>query len=56
MEMSSEELVEYYEYFCDKFPIRSIEDGLDQDDWDGWCSLTKRWLGSKISLWGMIFL
>ena len=51
MEMSSEELIEYYEYLCDKFPIRSIEDGLDQDDWDGWCSLTQR-LGSKISLVG----
>ncbi len=51
LEMSTKELIEYYEYLCEKYPIRSIEDGLDQDDWDGWEEMTRR-LGSKISLVG----
>lgn len=51
LEMNTEELIEYYEYLCEKYPIKSIEDGLDQDDWDGWVAMTER-LGSKISLVG----
>ena len=51
MAMTTEDLLEYYEYLCDKFPIRLIEDGLDQDDWDGWCQLTQR-LGHKTILAG----
>ena len=33
--MDAQELIRYYEYLCSRFPLRSIEDGLDQDDWDG---------------------
>lgn len=49
--LSSEELVEYYENLCAKYPIVSIEDGLSEDDWEGWKYLTKK-LGSKIQLVG----
>ncbi len=37
--------------YVDKYPIISIEDGLDQDDWDGWDYLTKK-LGNKVQLVG----
>lgn len=49
--LSSEELVDYYQNLCAKFPIVSIEDGLSEDDWEGWKHLTKK-LGSKIQLVG----
>ncbi len=49
--LGSEELVEYYEELVGKYPIVSIEDGLGEDDWDGWKVLTER-LGSKIQLVG----
>ena len=49
--ISSEELVSYYEELCNKYPIVSIEDGLSEDDWDGWKVLTDR-LGDKIQLVG----
>ena len=39
---SSEELIEYYQDLCRKYPIISIEDGLDQNDWDGWKSQTAK--------------
>lgn len=45
------EMVNYYEELMEEFPIVSIEDGLFEDDWDGWQLLTKR-LGSKIQLVG----
>jgi enolase len=48
---TSDELVDYYEALCDKFPIVSIEDGLDEEDWDGWKLLTDR-LGKRIQLVG----
>lgn len=48
---TSEEMIAYYEELCDKYPIYSIEDGLDQDDWDGWQSLTKC-LGGRTYLIG----
>ncbi len=48
---SSEELVEYYGQLCDRYPIISIEDGLAEEDWEGWQLLTKR-LGSRIQLVG----
>ena len=51
MDMTTKDLTDYYEYLCDKFPIRFIEDGLDQDDWEGWCELTRR-LGSKVIIAG----
>lgn len=44
-------LVDYYEKLAAKYPIRSIEDGLAEDDWDGWKSLTER-LGKKVQLVG----
>jgi len=50
-ELTAEEMVEYYEDLCDKYPIRSIEDGLDEDDWDGWRILTER-LGHRVQLVG----
>ncbi len=49
--LDSEELVGYYEELVAKYPIVSIEDGLSEDDWDGWKVLTDR-LGSKIQLVG----
>ena len=49
--LSSAELVAYYENLCAKYPIVSIEDGLSEDDWDGWKLLTEK-LGSKIQLVG----
>ncbi|MBR8463322.1 phosphopyruvate hydratase [Campylobacter sp. faydin G-24] len=48
---SSEELIEYYVRLCEKYPIFSIEDGLSEDDWDGWAKLTAR-LGDKVQLVG----
>ncbi len=49
--LSSEEMVEYYEQLIAKYPIVSIEDGLSEDDWEGWKVLTER-LGSKVQLVG----
>ena len=50
-EFTSKELVDFYDELCSKYPIISIEDGLDQDDWDGWDYLTKK-LGNKVQLVG----
>ena len=47
----SGEMIEYYEKLAEKFPIVSIEDGLEEDDWEGWKQVTKR-LGDKIQLVG----
>lgn len=49
--VSSAELVAYYEELCSKYPIVSIEDGLSEDDWDGWKLLTEK-LAEKIQLVG----
>ena len=49
--LSSEEMVEYYEKLLAKYPIVSIEDGLSEDDWDGWKVLTDR-LGCSVQLVG----
>lgn len=49
--LTSEELVGYYEALCAKYPIVSIEDGLSEDDWEGWKILTER-LGGKVQLVG----
>jgi enolase len=49
--MSSQELTAYYSELCMKYPIVSIEDGLDESDWDGWKLLTKE-LGKKVMLVG----
>ena len=48
---SSAEMVDMYEDLCNKYPIVSIEDGLDENDWEGWKLLTDR-LGKKIQLVG----
>lgn len=48
---TSEELIEYYEYLCEKYPIISIEDGMAEDDYHGWRLLTEK-LGKKIQLVG----
>jgi len=50
-EITSEELVNYYADLCAKYPIVSIEDGLSEDDWDGWKVLTEV-LGNKVQLVG----
>ena len=50
-QLSAEEMIEYYAALCEEFPIISIEDALDQNDWDGWKKLTKK-LGKKIQLVG----
>ena len=49
--VSSEELVEYYVDLCAKYPIVSIEDGLSEDDWDGFKLMTEK-LGDKIQIVG----
>ena len=49
--LNSAELVEYYENLVKKYPIVSIEDGLGEDDWEGWKLLTQK-LGNKIQLVG----
>lgn len=48
---TSAQMVEFYKGLCDKFPIFSIEDGMAEDDWEGWKMLTDA-LGSKIQLVG----
>lgn len=48
---TSEEMVAYYEALCNKYPIISIEDGLAEEDWEGWKLLTEK-LGSKVQLVG----
>jgi enolase len=49
--LSSSEMVDYWSAWVDKYPIVSIEDGLSEDDWDAWKSLTER-IGSKLQLVG----
>lgn len=49
--LSTAEMIKYYEELCAKYPIVSIEDGLAEDDWDGWVELTKR-LGDRVQLVG----
>ena len=49
--LSSEEMVDFYENLVNKYPIISIEDGLAQDDWDGWVKMNQK-LGKKIQIVG----
>ncbi len=49
--LTSEQMIEFYENLVNKYPIISIEDGLAQDDWDGWVKLTEK-LGKKIQIVG----
>jgi len=48
---TSEEMIDYYTYLVDKYPIISIEDGMAEDDWEGWIRLTER-LGNRVQLVG----
>ena len=48
---TSQELIAHWKSLCEKYPIYSIEDGLDEEDWDGWAKMTKE-LGGKVQLVG----
>ena len=48
---TSEEMIEWYAWILDNYPVVSIEDGLSENDWDGWRSLTKK-LGNRVQLVG----
>jgi enolase 1/2/3 len=50
-ELSAEELAAYWEQIADRYPVLSIEDGMAEEDWDGWLALTRR-LGDRIQLVG----
>jgi enolase len=49
--MSSDEMISFWQEWVERYPIVSIEDGLDEQDWDGWSSLTRS-LGGKVQLVG----
>jgi enolase len=49
--LSADELVGYWQELCDRYPVVSIEDGLAEDDWDGWAALTSA-LGRRVQLVG----
>ena len=51
LDFTSDELIDHWESLVDKYPIISIEDALDEEDWEGWQKLTAR-LGSKVQLVG----
>jgi enolase len=51
LEKTSEEMVDFYEELTNKYPIISIEDGLSEEDWDGWKIMTSR-LGKRIQIVG----
>ena len=50
-DFTSDELIEYWEQLITKYPIYSIEDGLDEEDWEGWKKMTER-IGHKVQLVG----
>ena len=50
-DFTTDELIEHWVALCDKYPIISIEDGLDEEDWEGWQKLTAK-LGGKVQLVG----
>ena len=50
-EFTSDELIEHWESLIDKYPIISIEDGLDEEDWEGWKKMTEK-IGHKVQLVG----
>ena len=50
-QLSSADMVGFYQELCERYPIVSIEDGLDEDDWDGWAELTRA-LGGRVQLVG----
>lgn len=51
VQKTAAEMIDYYETLCNKYPIISIEDGLAEEDWEGWKLLTER-LGEKVQLVG----
>lgn len=50
-ELTSDEMVDYWEALVDKYPVISIEDGMAEEDWDGWKKLTER-IGDRVQLVG----
>ncbi len=50
-ELTSDEMVSYWKNWCDKYPILSIEDGMQEDDWEGWGKLTRE-IGRTVQLVG----
>ena len=48
---SSDEMIDFYEDWVNRFPIKSIEDGLSEDDWEGWVKLTER-IGDRVQIVG----
>ena len=50
-ELTSDEMADYWADWCSKYPIISIEDGMGENDWDGWINLTKQ-VGEKVQLVG----
>ena len=50
-ELTPEDMAAYWQSACERFPVISIEDGMDEEDWDGWKALTER-LGSRCQLVG----
>ncbi|HZK55500.1 MAG TPA: phosphopyruvate hydratase [Desulfosporosinus sp.] len=51
LKKTSDEMINYYEGLIERYPIVSIEDGLDEDDWEGWRKMTER-LGDRVQLVG----
>jgi enolase len=49
--LSAEEMASYWADLCDRYPIISIEDGMDEEDWDGWSALSQR-IGNRVQLVG----
>jgi enolase len=49
--VSSDEMIDLWAGWCKKYPIRSLEDGLAENDWDGWAKLTAK-LGEKVQIVG----
>ncbi len=49
--LTPEQMADYWADLCDRFPIVSIEDGMDEEDWDGWAALTER-IGDRVQLVG----
>lgn len=48
---SADEMIAYYKKLTEKYPLRSIEDGLDEEDWEGWVHMTRK-LGNRVQLVG----
>lgn len=48
---SADEMIAYYKKLTEKYPLRSIEDGLDEEDWEGWTHMTRE-LGNRVQLVG----